>query len=99
MSITDDTYYCGRGNSTGDYGEVDWFRFNLDCTDDASFELIGTSSTPSLFVYQDGELIAAPATPGERMVYLDIADLSGEVEVGVACWDAPATDYSLEITF
>lgn len=99
MSITNDTYYCGEGNSTGTYGEVDWFRFHLDCTDTASFELRGDLSTPSLFVYQDGELVAAPETPGEPMPFLDVADLSGDVEVGVACWDASYTGYSVEITF
>ncbi|HCH64318.1 MAG: hypothetical protein CL927_08235 [Deltaproteobacteria bacterium] len=99
MSITTDTYYCGDGDETGDYGEVDWFRFNLNCMGDATFQLNGVSSVPSLFVIQDGETVAAPAEPGTPMHSTVVEDLTGVVEVAVACWDAPSTEYWLEINF
>ena len=99
MSITTSTYYCGDGDNTGTYGEVDWFRFTLNCQSDATFTLRGTSSTPSLFVLQNGEPVAAPAEPGESMSETIVEGLTGEVEVAVACWDAPSTNYWLEISF
>lgn len=99
MSITDDTYYCGRGSETGDYGETDWFRFDLSCIGDATFRMGGSSSVPSLFVLQDGEVVAGPSQPGDPMPETRVTDLTGVVEVAVACWEAPSTAYWLEITF
>ncbi len=100
LSITTDTYFCGEGNTTGQYGEVDWFRFELeDCVDDARIELTGVNSWPSVFVYQDDELIVAPEYPGQSNFEVEVENLSGTVELGVACWDSAATDYTVEVSF
>ena len=57
------------------------------------------SFIPSLFIYQNGELVAAPQTEGRGERFVEVPDLTGVIEVGVACWESPSSDYFVELTF